>query len=142
MASKQHSTAPASSFTRATNGRKAPSDAALIRQCELYLMRREALEAEAEPFIDMQQPYSRKAEAIWSRLSIECEHSRKLLRELSMTRPKTAAGLVAQARIMMKTLEEPGADEPRAWSLGDELRAYNLADSVIRLLGEKPAEIQ
>jgi hypothetical protein len=104
---------------------------ALIRTCNEYILRNEVAEAENEPFDSMRRPYTAAAQEVRNRLDYEAEVTRQLLWRISVTMPKTRAGLVAQARVFLQASRDPR---------GGEFHIWNLAESVVQLLGEPPLE--
>jgi hypothetical protein len=127
MASKQQSIPPAGP-SRPTG---ADADSALIKQCNEYILRSEVAEAENEPFDSMRLPYTAAAQDVRNRLDYEAEITQQLLWRISVTQPKTQAGLVAQARAFLQASQDPR---------GCEFHVWNLAESVVQLLGEPPSE--
>jgi hypothetical protein len=127
MASKQQSV-PAPGSTPPAG---ADADEALVARCDEYILRSEVAEAENEPFDSMRRPYAATAQNIRNRLDYEAEITHQLLWRIVVTRPKTRAGLVAQARVFLQASQDPR---------GGEFHIWNLAESVVRLLGEPPSE--
>lgn len=108
--------------------RRGSPDAQLIRLSEEFLAAEIETEAQTAHLADLApEQWTAKDRALDAASSADVRRYHERLEAISIAEPTTAAGLCAQARVMLWHTKHPS---------GDEVHAWNLAESVLRVCGQ------